>query len=165
MEPRTDIPVIRDRWTSNADIYAMGCAADTMLCAVETLHTRLEAIDRVDDCKRISEEITQIFHEVVATIPDDKKASLVRMLPHVRYSVTITPRVAKEQRISHYLLEDVATVVLAAHEQCKLCAQPEACRRCQLGRCLDRMLPLDRQGSSWADVDIASAAKREGAEW
>lgn len=97
----------------------------------------------------------KLMDDVMLTVPEEKLASMKRMRPRMRFKVVCGIQATSLERDECIISVHEADVLSHyAHEQCKLCFGDESCDRCELGKVLDSVMSYDRNGRSWAYVDL-----------
>ncbi len=98
--------------------------------------------------------IRKSVQRILATMPDEKVESLLRMKDHLGFRTYLDRRVADgDDGITVIRMDDLEVLISASHEYCKMCDRD--CDRCRLGKALDRVQPETREkGRSWMMMDI-----------
>lgn len=106
------------------------------------------------DIKMLSTVLDRVVQDLCCTFPVEKLESIKRMLPHMRYK-THFGMSASNMGDDECVIQsqDLVVITKFAHEQCKICID-QNCRRCKLGKVLDRVCMHDRNDGSWAYVDF-----------
>lgn len=148
------IPVIRsNRHDINRMMGIFAAVNEFELCQKE-METRIRAIPNGwRDMRLIDRKLTDIISGLVQTFPTEKMLSLKRMAHGMAYKAYYARPAAVDK--SETLIEQERLDVLCeyAHEQCKLCVTAK-CGACPLGKVFDSILSDDRDGRSWAEIDI-----------
>lgn len=106
------------------------------------------------DANMLRSVLSKLIDNTLLTFPHEKLVSMQRMLPHMKYKVQCGVTASKLGSDECIVTEnDLDTLSYYAHETCKLCVE-QNCNRCPLGKTFDRTLTLDRDGSSWAFIDL-----------
>lgn len=107
------------------------------------------------DLRMIRAMLEKLVNAIMWTIPQEKVEGVARTATRMRYSITqgkavTRPNENKEQIVS---ARELDALIKAAHEnKCRLC--DENCNRCELGKALDNLVAIDRDGGSWSMIDI-----------
>lgn len=112
------------------------------------------------DLKCIISMYDRLMSNIVATVPPEKLVSMTRMLPRMRFKVFCGAQASTAGSDECIItLREADVLCKYAHEQCKLCFK-ENCSQCDLGRTLDSVMTYDRDGRSWANVDLHVLIKK-----
>lgn len=149
------IPTFR---ANNDDVrlaFGMIAGLQEMKKAEKTMERRFRAIPNGWRNLRMIESVySKLIDDVLQTYPIEKLLSMDRMMPHMKYKVTCGVQASKMNEDECIITEtNLNRLCIAAHEQCKLCVD-QNCKRCKLGKTLDSILCYDRDGSSWANIDL-----------
>ena len=148
------IPVIRsNRHDINRMMGIFAAINDFELCEKE-MENRIRAIPNGwRDMRLIDRKLTDIINGLVQTFPQEKMISLRRMIPGMAYKAYYAKPAAVDK--DETIMEQSQVDVLCdyAHEQCKMCIDMK-CSACPLGKVFDSILSDDRDGRSWAEMDI-----------
>ena len=101
----------------------------------------------------------RVLERIMLTVPMPKRISIVRQMPRMRFRITQGP-LADKPREGEEIVDapDLEALVLSTWEwRCRICDAP--CARCAVGRALDRVMPFDRDGLRWGEIDLASFAR------
>lgn len=97
----------------------------------------------------------KLAQNICDTVPEDKRDAIKRQAKHSQFDIQLKPRLSMVEKTEVVVdAKEMNTVIYYAHEQCKMCFDQD-CKRCKLGKTLDRMLTYDREGVSWASVDLS----------
>lgn len=149
------IPVIRANREHINALFAMFASVQELEKAQEVMENRIRAVPNGWRQVRLaSVTINNLVDDLCKTFPVEKLVSINRMLPHMRYKVQCGVS-ASSLKENENLIEsdDLDTIALFAHEQCKLCID-QNCSQCKLGRVFDRIFMHDRGDGSWAHEDF-----------
>lgn len=149
------IPIIRANKEHIESLFGLFAAVSEFEKAQKVMPSRFEAIPYGKrDIRMLSVRLDKIVDDLCCTYPVEKLISIRRMLPHMSYKThfgATASQIDEDECIIHY--PDLDILAKYAHEQCKICID-QNCRRCKLGKVLDRVYTYDREESSWAYVDI-----------
>lgn len=152
------IPVMRPRKDEVDSIIAMACSLSKFVEAEERMNKRLHSIPGGwRDLRMINAVLTKLIHSLKATLPDDRADVLDRLLPDVRFAYWYKGQIGRNDPISGIRTSDLDLLCSCAHEgACKLCIDGQ-CDRCDLGKCFDMVLEVDRErGQSYAMMDVGN---------
>ena len=135
--------------------FGMIAGLQEMKKAEKTMERRFRAIPNGWRNLRMLETVYgNLIDDVLQTYPLEKLISMERMMPHMTYKVVCGVQASKMGEDECIVTEtNLNYLCIAAHEQCKLCVD-QNCKRCKLGKTLDTILCYDRDGSSWANIDL-----------
>ncbi len=154
----SDIPTIRaNKEHVNSALGLMACLQE--LKQAEQMKKRFQAIPHGwRDLRMLEAVLSNLIDDVLQTFPVEKLVSMQRMLPHMKYKLQCGATASKLNDDECIIAEkDLDTLTAYAHEQCKLCVE-ENCNRCPLGKVLDGIVCDDRDGRSWANIDIGGVS-------
>lgn len=112
------------------------------------------------DLRMIESVLSRLIDDLLQTYPLPKLVSMQRMMPHMTYRLHFGASASQLNEDECIISEDeLHTLSVFAHEQCKLCFE-QNCDRCKLGKILDGIRCDDRDGGSWANIDIERELER-----
>lgn len=152
--PSGNIPTIpSNKAHVNSALGMMACLQE--LKQAEQMKKRFKAIPNGwRDLRMIEAVLSRLIDDILQTYPLEKLVSMQRMLPHMKYRLQCGATASKLNEDECIILEkDLDTLSIYAHEQCKLCFNQD-CKRCPLGKVLDGIIAEDRDGRSWANIDL-----------
>lgn len=141
----------RDQY--NAYLY-LGAAYETLADAVEILGPRAQLIPYgLRDLKMIYRTLGDLCTNMLHTFDVEKQRQIKRTVKAMRIKTVIGPSVVKEGEQILIDTGDLAVIVNAAQQECKmrLCT-PDQCRQCMLGQVLDRVSFVSRGNRAWWEV-------------
>lgn len=104
--------------------------------------------------RMIETVLSNMIDDLLQTYPLEKLVSMQRMMPHMTFNLHCGVSASKLNEHQCIVTEkDLDTLAIFAHDQCKLCIDQQ-CSRCPLGKAFDSILTEDRDGRSWANIDI-----------
>lgn len=154
MSEKKPIPVIR---ANGRDIDAMigfHAAMTEIEESGKILERRFRAVPNGwRDYRLMRTLLDKLTDQTLDTYPFEKLVTLRRMLPRVRFKITVGPQATSNVHENETLLsyDDLDTLTTFAREQCKMCIDWD-CDRCKLGKTLDHVLRHDRNGGCWATI-------------
>ena len=154
----SNIPTIRaNKDHVNSALGLMACLQE--LKAAEQMEKRFRAVPHGWRNLRMLEAVlSNLIDDILQTFPVEKLVSMQRMLPHMKYKLQCGATASKLNDDECIIAEkDLDILTSYAHEQCKLCVE-ENCNRCPLGKVLDGIVCDDRDGRSWANIDIGGVS-------
>lgn len=104
------------------------------------------------DIRMIAKRLDSIIAGIERTIPDERMATLLKQRPYMRFGVRFGQEVSRQKDMTLIPSDLLYAVLIAAHEMCKLCTDPDRCKSCDLGKAFDSALDVDRMGRSWLTV-------------
>jgi hypothetical protein len=140
---------------AESDAYNDLAAAVTMLTGVDdALRERMRLVrNGYRDYKGALSALMRLMRAMSETIEPDKRRQLRKHAEHVRIKLAYGPEASRDPEMHLVMTEDFGVILHAAGEQCKLCMEDgSACRRCQLGRALDRASYVSREGRAWWEI-------------
>lgn len=150
------LPTIRANSRELDQIFTMFAAAQELEHAEQKMERRVRAIPNGWRNLRLCRTLLdQLVMDLVGTLQQEKVAAMKRMLPRMKFKVVCGPNATKTQDDEAILsMKDLDVLVHYAHEaNCMMCLEAN-CRACKLGKTLDGVLTKDRNGGSWATIDI-----------
>lgn len=150
-----NIPVIRANRDHINCLFGIFAAMQELEKAQEVMENRIRAVPNGwRDVRLLCKVIDRVVNDLCLTYPPEKLQSIRRMLPHMRYKVQCGIS-ASNLRDDENLIaaDDLDTITLYAHEQCKLCIDQD-CSKCKLGKTFDRIFMRDREDGSWSHIDF-----------
>ncbi len=150
-----NIPTIRaNRDEINAAFGLLACLQE-MKKAERLIERRFRAVPNGwRNIRMIETVLGNMIDDLLQTYPIEKLVSMERMMPHMTFRLQCGIPASKMRSDECVIAEkDLNALSVAAHDQCKLCVD-QKCSKCKLGRAFDSILLYDRDGSSWANIDI-----------
>lgn len=151
----TQYPIIRANREHIESLFGLFAAVSEFEKAFAVMPDRFKAIPNGKrDIRMLITVLDRVVQDLCCTYPTEKLVSIKRMLPHMKYKTQFgatVSQIGKDECIIQS--QDLDVIANYAHEQCKLCIE-QNCRRCKLGKVLDKVYTHDRGDSSWAYVDI-----------
>lgn len=95
------------------------------------------------------------------TFEPEKARQIKRMGQSVRIDLKFHKQAVRDADMILVDMEELGVLITAASEMCKLrMCEPHECRKCQLGRTLDKLSWVSRENRAWWEV--FEAKLREG---
>lgn len=156
-----DIPTIRANKEEISCAFGLLAGLQEMKKAEETMERRFRAIPNGwRNIRMIETVLGNMIDDLLQTYPLEKLVSMQRMLPHMKYKVQCGASASKLDNDECIIAEkDLNVLSIFAHEHCKMCFEQD-CNRCKLGKVLDGILTDDRDGRSWACIDIENGVQQ-----
>ena len=107
------------------------------------------------DLRLIQTTAERLIDGLLKTLPVEKLTGFQRVLHRMKFQVMLGPLAEKPRDDGKEVItsEELDALIRAAWGyRCRLCG--ESCARCELGKALDALLPWDRDGGHWGDIDI-----------
>ena len=147
------LPEIRMRQGEMDGLFAMFAALQEFNGIKADMRERLKAIPNGYRDLRLTEAtMTRLLASIVETIPAEKKRSIRRMLPRMKYKVFFNAPVSQmDEDATAINAHDLALLCRLVHDfYCFLC--DDDCIHCKHGiaKVFDRVFKVDRE-KSWAD--------------
>lgn len=126
-------------------------------CSDEGMERRLRLIPGAwRDIRMMTTKLGKICDGLAATVPEEKRIGFVRAAQRSTYCVMQGPLASRPKPNEEEIITtgELDTLVSAAYEgRCRLCIEGN-CDGCALGRVLDGIVSVDRNGRSWSMIDI-----------
>ena len=137
-------------------IFGVHAALSEIVTATEQMEKRFRAIPNGwRDAKLVIAKLRILCGELMRTVPPEKLLNLSIMARRMKFRLVLGPQAAKtDVKEVAMASDDLHILAHAAYEQCKFCPDWDNCDRCPLGRTLDRVWTHDRNGESWATVEV-----------
>lgn len=150
-----NIPTIRSNKDEINSAFGLLACLQEIKKAQEVMPRRFRAVPNGwRNIRMIDAVLSNMIDDLLQTYPIEKLISMQRMLPHMKFAFQCGATASKLNNDECIIAEkDLDILSVFAHEQCKICFE-QNCNRCKLGKVLDRILTDDRDGRSWACIDI-----------
>lgn len=134
--------------------YQLAAALSSMLQAEEAMQSRAKLIPGGwRDLRMIRSRMENLVLDMLATFEPDKQRTIGRQMQNLRVKTVFGPQAAKDPDEILLRTEDLGVMICAATEACKLHMCPAAeCARCRLGKVLDEVSFVSRDGRAWWEV-------------
>lgn len=155
--PKPNLPVVKCYPPEVDMILKFFAISDTVDDALEMpeFKRRLDAIPQATSgLKMISGRMLQLVYDLVATLPEAKKKSILRMAPHMKFKVYhAAPASEVGEGTTVVETEDLDTLARYAKMNCDMCFDGN-CNNCKLGKVFDKVMTYDRdyheKWSTWS---------------
>ncbi|MBQ7885514.1 MAG: hypothetical protein IJ313_01320 [Clostridia bacterium] len=115
------------------------------------------------DLKMIIKKTDGLIRMLGGTFEPEKARQIRRMGQSLRVKLEFNRQVVRENDMILVDMDELGVLIVAASQECKLrMCEPSECRKCQLGRTLDKLSWVSRDGRAWWEV--FEAKMREEAE-
>lgn len=153
-KPKPNLPVLKSYPDDVELILKFFAISDTFDDALEcqAFKRRLDAIpNATQGVKMMNGRTLQMLYDLVATLPDDKKRSILRMSKHMKYKVYhATPASELGSGETVINTDDLNTLCKFAKQNCDVCFNGN-CNNCELGKIFDSVFTYSRdKDESWA---------------
>lgn len=108
------------------------------------------------DLKMLEARARTFADEALYTVPAHKLEVIKRTLPMMKFKIQTVPQAVKIEK--GYVVvptDDIELFCQIAHDHCILCDHPNDCKRCDIGKLLDKHVLYERGNSSWCDIDLS----------
>lgn len=150
-----ELPILHMNRGELNDFFCICAGLDAMEAYAENHSARLKAIPGGwRDMRMMMAVMDKLVRRIRQTIPPEKRAGVDLTSRHIQYKLKLGKSAAQEQDAMLMSLQTLDALVLSAHEyRCRICGK-NTCAGCPLCRALDNVLAFDRNGGSWATIDI-----------
>lgn len=157
-ERPAELPILHMNKGELNDFFCICAELDALEAYAENHSARLKAIPGGwRDMRMMMAVMDKLVRNIRQTIPPEKRAGVDLTSRHIQYKLKLGKSAAQEQDAMLMSLQTLDALVLSAHEyRCRLCGKA-TCAGCPLCRALDNVLAFDRNGGSWATIDIREA--------
>lgn len=136
-------------------IWTLAASINTLDVVREKLEKRIEALGADEDVEKYIQFSKELLEGILMTVPESKRETCKRQIPHLFWFVNMVRPVVLPKSQTVLKVDDLDTIITAAHEQCLLCDHANRCNSCRLGKAFDETMPRDRKrNESWADIDF-----------
>lgn len=151
----TLLPIMRMNKGELNAFFCVCAGLDALEDFIEQYPARLRAIPGGwRDAKMINAVLLKLLRHIRQTIPPEKRAGVDLTMQHMKYKLKLDPTAAQEKDAMIISQLSLDALVLSAHEnKCRICGE-DTCAGCPLCKALDNVLAFDRDGRSWATINI-----------
>ena len=161
--PKPNLPQLKcypDEIDMILKFYAVSDTIDDALTLKE-FKRRLDVIPHAEaGLKMMNGRMLQLLYDLMATLPEAKRKSILRMSTHMKYKVyhaAPASEVGDGEAIIE--IEDLNTLCKQARMNCDICFE-RSCNSCPLAKVFDKVLPYDRERyERWCDWEGWSKLK------
>ncbi len=154
------LPILRCNREELNCIFGLFAAVTEFTKCEEVLQRRVKAIPNGwRDLRLLSGQTYKLVEKILRTVPVEKLQGVMRMLPNMQYKTCFGKNAAVEEDETIIKMSEMDAIVAAAHEKCVLCDKD--CNKCALGKSFDHVLADDRDGGSWAMINIMADRKEK----
>lgn len=105
------------------------------------------------DMRLMQAKMDNLMMGLSGTFEPEKAAQIERMGQSIQVRLDFNRAVVRENDMMLVDMEELGVLITAASEACKLrMCEPQECRKCQLGRVLDKMSWVSRENRAWWEV-------------
>ena len=154
--------------------YGMAACLSFMLDAAgdkqREIHGNLEERARLvpgglRDLRMLRTRMENLFTSMLHTFEPDKQRAIVKQMNYLRIKTVFGPEAHKDPEMFMLPIEDLAILIHAATQECKVHMCPAAdCARCKLGKALDSASFVTRGDRAWWEVFEAAKRRDVGME-
>ena len=146
--PKPNLPVVKCYPPEVDMILKFFAISDTVDDALEMpeFKRRLAVIPHAETgLKMTSGRMLQLVYDLVATLPEAKRNSILRMAPYMKFKVYHAAP-ASEVGEGNTIIdtEDLDTLARFAKMNCDMCFDGN-CNKCKLGKIFDKVMTYDRE--------------------
>lgn len=165
-EQKLALPKKASNRAQYAAFMLMGAAYEAMEEVVEVLSPRARLIPYgLRDLTLARNILRDTVSNMLHTFEPVKQAQIARSTKAMRLKTVFTPDVVKEGERIIIEVEDLALLVNAAQQECKMrLCDPGECHKCILGGVLDRVSVISRGNRAWWEVLGRAQSVDVGAE-
>ena len=152
--PKPNLPVLKSYPEEIDMILKFFAISDTIDDALNerSFRRRLDAIpNATSGLKMTSGRMLQLLYDLVATLPEAKRKSILRMAPYMKFKVYhAAPASACGDGTTILDVEDLDILCHYAKMNCDMCFDGN-CNQCKLGKVFDKVMMYDREkNESWS---------------
>lgn len=161
-EERKALPKKRANRDEVDTFYLLAAALSALMSGEELLKSRAQMIPGGwRDLRMIRAKLENLVLCMLNTFELDKQHHIGRQMQHIRIKTVFGPEASKDPEMFMLPIEDLALLVHASTQECKLGMCPSAeCARCKLGKVLDRVSFVSRGDRAWWEV-FEQASRRD----
>lgn len=161
-EQRRALPKKRSNRQEIDAFYLMAATLSAMLTCEKDLEARAKMVPGGwRDLRLIRTKTENLLRCILHTFEPVKQYSIDKQMQHLRLKTVFGPEAAKEPEMFMLPTEDLALLIHAATQECKLLMCPSGdCARCRLGKVLDSASFVSRGDRAWWEV-FEQARKRD----
>lgn len=113
------------------------------------------------DLRLIRTKTENLLKCILNTFEPEKQRTIAKQMDHLRIKTVFGPEASKDPEMFMLPTEDLALLIYAATQECKLYMCPSGdCARCKLGKVLDSASFVSRGDRAWWEV-FEHAKKRD----
>lgn len=110
----------------------------------------------------IEKKLDTVLMYLGATFEDEKARQLKRMGQSMHVELKYNVQVVRENDMILVSADELATIITAATQHCKIqMCEPHECRKCELGKVIDNLSWISRDGRAWWEVFAALVREEE----
>lgn len=105
------------------------------------------------DIRLMQSKMDNLMLGLSGTFEPEKAQQIVRMGQSVQVKLEFNRAVVRENDMMLVDMDELGVLIQAARQECKLrMCEPQECRKCQLGKVLDKLSWVSRDGRAWWEV-------------
>lgn len=116
---------------------------------------RLEAVDGLETIVNNINGLNELAEKLIFTYPEKKRRAMLNQMGHMYIALQTYGDPCAVKGATYIECDVLDTLINGCHNECLMCAHPERCNTCKIGKAFDRCCPNDRKkGESWADINL-----------
>lgn len=105
------------------------------------------------DLKMIISKLDNLLRAMGGTFEPEKWIQIKRMTESVRTKLEFNRQAVRDNDMILVDMDELGTLIVAASEHCKLqMCEASECRKCQLGKVIDKLSWVSRENRAWWEV-------------
>lgn len=115
------------------------------------------------DMRMIASKTENLLRALLGTFEPEKAVQIDRMQNSLRVRLDFNRQIVRENDMLLVDMDELGVLIVAAKGQCQLgMCTPEECRKCQLGKVLDNLSWVSRDGRAWWEVFETMTREEDG---
>lgn len=165
-EQRRALPKKRANRKEIDAFYILAAATSAVMTVEEDLNARAQLIPGGwRDVRMLVSKMQNLMQCLIHTFEPEKQQSIAKQMNHLRIKTVFGPEASKDPEMFMLPTEDLAILIHAATQECKLLMCPSGdCARCRLGKVLDSASFVSRGDRAWWEVFEQARHKDVGME-
>lgn len=165
-EQRRALPTKRANRKEIDAFYMLAAATSAVLTVEQDLEARAKLIPGGwRDVRLLRSKMENLMQCLIHTFDPDKARNIAKQMDHLRIKTVFGPEASKDPEMFMLPTEDLAILIHAATQECKLLMCPSGdCARCRLGKVLDSASFVSRGDRAWWEVFEQARHKDVGME-
>lgn len=153
-EERRALPKKRSNRREIDAFYLLAAATSAVLTCEIDLEARAKLIPGGwRDIRLLRSKMEGLMQCLVHTFEPDKQRNIAKQMQYLHIKTTFGPEASKDPEMFMLPTEDLALLIHAATQECKLLMCPSGdCARCRLGKVLDSASFVSRGDRAWWEV-------------
>jgi hypothetical protein len=143
--------------------YYLAAAQRTLARAERDMEKRIRMLPNGwRDFRLVQSRMGDLVRMIGGTFEPEKARQIARMGQTVQLKLEFNRQAVREKEMMLIETEEACALITAAQEACKLrMCDPQECRKCELGRVMDRLSWLSRGNRAWWEVFGVMGTKKE----